>query len=155
FATNGIGAASANATYNLLADSSVPTGGALTVNGVVASVAGSTSFNKTGSFTIARTDYNADAGAGLASSVLTRANATLKNCTCCSHGTPATLTGNPAQSGLTGGCYLYTLTGTDNVGNAVSLSTTVKIDTVAPAPTISVPADANGAVAVTFGATDA
>jgi hypothetical protein len=156
YATNGVGAVSANATYNLVADSSAPTGGALTVNGVAASAAGTTSFDKASSFTIGtRTEYNADTGSGVASSVLTRAAGTLSKNTCGSYGTPVTITGSPAQSGLAEGCYLYTLTGTDNVGNTASISTTVKVDTTAPAPTLSVPADANGAVAVTFGATDA
>ena len=53
------------------------------------------------------------------------------------------------------GCYLYTLTGTDRVGNAASVSSTVKVDKTAPAAKVSVPADANGSVAVTFSATDA
>ncbi|HEY2631529.1 MAG TPA: N,N-dimethylformamidase beta subunit family domain-containing protein [Solirubrobacteraceae bacterium] len=155
-ATNGVGSASANATYNLVADSSVPTGGALTVNGVAASAAGSTSFAKAAGFTIGtRTDYNADTGSGLASSVLTRAAGTLSKNTCGSYAAPVTISGNPAQSGLTEGCYLYTLTGTDKVGNTASLTSTVKLDPTPPAATVSVPADANGAVAVTFSATDA
>ncbi len=155
-ATNGVGAISANATYHLVSDASTPTGGALTVNGVGASAAGTSSFSKATSFTIAtRTDYNADTGSGLASSTLTRAAGTLSNNSCSNYGTPVTITGNPAQSGLTEGCYLYTLTGTDHVGNTASVSTVVKVDTTAPAPTLSVPADANGAVAVTFAATDA
>ena len=155
-ATNGVGAVSANATYNLVADSSAPTGGALTVNGVAASGAGTSSFSKSSGFTIAtRTEYGADTGSGVASSVLTRAAGTLANNVCSSYGTPVTITGNPAQSGLAEGCYLYTLTGTDRVGNTASVSTTVKVDTTAPAPTLSVPADTNGTVAVTFSATDA
>ena len=155
-ATNGVGSASASASYNLVADSSVPTGGALTVNSVAASAAGTSSFVKTTSFTIGtRTDYSADTGSGLASSVLTRAAATLSKNTCGTYGTPVTITANPAQSGLTEGCYLYTLTGTDKVGNTASLSTTVKVDATPPAATVSVPADANGAVAVTFSASDA
>src|SRR5207253_2702782 len=44
---------------------------------------------------------------------------------------PTTITGNPSQTKTTG-CYLYTLTGTDNVGNAVSISTIVKVDTSDP-----------------------
>jgi hypothetical protein len=154
-ATNGVGGV-ANATYNLVADSTPPTGGALTVNALAASAAGTSSFNKTGSFTIGtRTDYATDAGSGVASSVLTRAAAPLANNTCGAYATPVTITGAPAQSGLADGCYLYKLTGADNVGNATSLSETVKVDATAPAPTLSVPADANGTVAVTFAATDA
>jgi PKD repeat protein len=154
-ATNNAGSNSANATYTLLSDSSAPTGGALTVNSTVATAAGSSSFNTTGSFTIGtRTDYNADTGAGLLTSVLTRATGTLSNNVCSSFGTPTTITGNPTQTGLTEGCYLYTLTGTDRVANAAILSTTVKVDRLAPAATASVVADANAAVPVTFAATD-
>ena len=39
------------------------------------------------------------------------------------------LIGNPTQAGLTTGCYLFTLTGTDNVGNAAAIGTTVIVDT--------------------------
>ncbi len=155
-ATNNAGAGSANATYNLVADTSAPTGGALSVNGTAASAAGSSSFNTTGSFAIGtRTEYGADTGSGLASSVLTRAAGTLSANNCASFGTPSTIAGNPSQSGLVEGCYLYTLTGTDRVGNVASVSTTVKVDKTAPAAKVSVPADANGSVAVTFSATDA
>ena len=44
--------------------------------------------------------------------------------------TATTITGTTQPSGIVGGfCYLYTLTGTDNVGNNASISTTVKVDT--------------------------
>ena len=155
-ATNNAGAGSANASYGLAADASAPTGGALSVNATAASAAGSSSFNTTGSFAIGtRTEYGADSGSGLASSVLTRATGTLSANSCSNYGAPATIAGNPSQSGLAEGCYLYTLTGTDRVGNAASISTTVKVDKTAPAAKVSVPANANGSVAVTFSATDA
>ncbi len=155
-ATSNAGASSASADYALIADSTAPTGGALSVNSVAATGAGSTSYNNSGSFTIGtRTDYTADTGSGLLSSVLTRATGTLANGSCSAYGVPATITGNPTQSGLAAGCYLYTLTGTDRVGNTATLSTTVQVDKTAPTATVSVPADANGAVAVSFSATDA
>ena len=51
---------------------------------------------------------------------------------------PATIVGTPAQNGLATGCYRYTLTGTDNVGNSVSRSTVVKVDLTDPtAPSLS------------------
>ena len=119
-------------------DSTAPTGGSLTVNSVAASAAGSTSLNKTGSFTIgARVDYASDTGSGVASSVLTRDSATLVAGTCGTFGGPAVLSGSPAQSGLTNGCYRFTLAGTDKVGNVTSVSTIVKVDTVAPTQTLS------------------
>ncbi len=113
-------------------DTTVPGGSALTVNGVAASNAGSTSFNRTGSFTIGtRTDYT-DTGSGIASSILTVQSATLTNNVCGTYGSATVLTGAPAQSGLTTGCWRYVLTGTDKVGNVTSRSTTVKVDQVAP-----------------------
>ena len=114
-------------------DTTAPTGGALTVNAGVAASGGSTTFNKTGGFTIGlRTDYT-DAGSGLASSVLTVASATLGANTCGTFGPTSVVNGSAAQSGLTTGCYRYTLTGTDKVGNqATPIYTTVKVDLVLP-----------------------
>ena len=64
--------------------------------------------------------------------------------TCGSFGSATTISGNPAQNagaGISdGNCYRYTLTGTDNVGNSVNISTIVKVDTTAPTP-VSVVAD--------------
>jgi hypothetical protein len=114
------------------ADTTAPTGGALTVNAVAGTAAGSTSFNRTGSFTIGtRTDYT-DASSGIATSVLTAASATLSNNVCGAFGSTTVITGNPAQSGLTNGCYRYVLTGTDRVGNTASRTTTVKVDLALP-----------------------
>lgn len=108
-------------------DTTLPTGGALTVNAVVATAAGSSSNANVASFTIGtRTDWT-DAASGLASSTLTRQFATLAGSTCGGFGSATVISGNPAQSGLTTGCYLYTLTGTDNAGNVAAVSTTVRL----------------------------
>lgn len=112
-------------------DNTAPTGGALTVNGTASSTAGTTSNNITGSYTIVRTDYT-DAASGIASSVLTVEQASLTNNTCGTYGSPSTITGAPAQSGIATGCYRYRLTGTDRVGNTVTRSTVVKVDRSAP-----------------------
>jgi PKD repeat protein len=155
-ASNGAGASSAPASYNIVADGSAPTGGELTVNGAAATAAGASSFNATGSFTIAkRTDYSADTGSGVSSSTLTRASGTLSGNTCSNFGVPTSLTGSPSQSGLTEGCYLFVLSGVDRVGNTASISSTVKVDRTAPTSTTNVPAATNGAVAVTFSGADA
>ena len=69
---------------------------------------------------------------GLRSSTLTREDGTLSADTCSSYSGPATLVGTPAQNGLALGCYRYTLTGIDNVGNTVTVSTVVKVDTTNP-----------------------
>src|SRR6185437_14385951 len=61
-------------------------------------------------------------------------------------GAPTTLVGTPAQNGLATGCYRYTLTGTDNVGNTVSVSTIVKVDMSGPsAPSLSLSNATGGA----------
>ncbi len=156
YAASNAGAVSANATYSLIADATGPTGGALTVNGTPGTAAGATSYNNSGSVTIGtRTDFNADGGSGFLSSALTRATATLSNGVCGTFGTPTTITGNPTQTNQAAGCYRYSLTGTDRVGNTSVLTTTVEVDRTAPSATVSVPATATEApVAVTFSATD-
>jgi PKD repeat protein len=155
FAASNAGGSSANATYSLIADSTGPTGGALSVNGIAATAGGSTSFNTSGNFSIGtRADYSADAGSGFVSSVLTRAAGTLAAGTCSAFGTPVTITGAPGQTGLAAGCYRYTLTGTDRVGNTAALTSTVEVDKTAPIVNLSAPTLANGPVTVTFSATD-
>ncbi len=105
-------------------DSTAPTG-ALTVNGTAATGGGSTSTSD-GSFTILRTDYT-DAASGIATSTLTRDAAPFSNDGCGTYsGSPTTLVGAPAQI-LGAGCYEYVLTGTDAVGNAVSIRTVVQV----------------------------
>ena len=124
---------SAATNFTLTSDSTAPTAGALTVNGTVATGGGSGSYDNDGTFTIGlRTDYT-DAGSGIATSTLTREQGTLNADACSAYGAPTTLVGTPAQSGLATGCYRYVLTGTDNVGNTVSITTIVKVDTTAPA----------------------
>ncbi len=118
-----------------------PTGGALTVNGVVAGGTPTTSVARAAFPINVRTDYGADAGSGVASSVLTRESATLTAGTCGTFGSSTTITGNPSQTGLaTATCYRYTLTGTDNVGNTSSISSIVKYDTTAPTQAITLSA---------------
>ncbi len=135
---------SSAAVFTLTNDSTAPSGGALTVNGTAATGGGTSSYNSTGGFSIGtRTDYT-DAGSGLASSTLTRQSATLSSSdgivagVCGSFGSATPIAGKPTQNGMSNGCYLYTLTGIDNVGNTISISTIVKVDTTAPAlPTLA------------------
>jgi hypothetical protein len=127
-----------------VSDNTAPTGGTLTVNSVSATWGGSTSYNKTGSFTIgSRVNYATDSGSGVSTSVLTLQSATLTNGMCGALGSPTTLTGSPSQSGLATGCYRYTLTGTDRVGNAASITTTVLVDTTVPTQTLSIASATN------------
>ena len=121
-------------TFTVTPDTNNPTGGALTVNGTNATGAGSTSTTSNPGFAInTRTDYT-DGGSGLASSTLTVRSATLtSNSTCGAAGSGGPYTSATTISGTTnptitvGYCYLYTLTGTDKVGNATSVSTLVKV----------------------------
>ncbi len=140
-ATNGVGVTGASASFTAQSDSTAPAGGALTANTVVASGAGTSSYLNAGTtLTInSRTDYTETQTAtasGLASSTLTMQTGTLSGNACSAYGAPATITGTTSQTVASGHCYLLTLTGTDNVGNAASVSTTVMVDTTAPsAPT--------------------
>src|SRR5205807_711452 len=131
---------SAGTALSFAPDSQAPTGGALVVNGTAAAAAGgSTSSSASSSFSIgSRTDYQetqSSSQSGLRSSTLTIQSAPLAKNVCGAPGSggayasPTVIAGavNPATAG--GYCYLYTLTGLDNVGNAASVSTTVKVDT--------------------------
>ena len=140
-ATNGAGVTGASASFTAQSDSTAPAGGAFTANGTAATGGGSTSFLNSGTtLTInTRTDYTeaqTATASGLANSTLTMQTGTLSANACSAYGAPATIVGTTAQTVSTAHCYLLTLTGTDNVGNAASITTTVKVDTTAPtAPT--------------------
>jgi Photosynthesis system II assembly factor YCF48 len=141
--TDAAGNTSTAATLTFTNDSTPPTGGALTVNGQSAGGAGTTSFASNAAFTIGtRTDYT-DAASGLASSVLTVQSFALSSSNGIAAGTcgapstpvssPTVVTGTTQPGGIvTGRCYTYVLTGTDNVGNTATISTTVMLDTSAP-----------------------
>jgi hypothetical protein len=124
-------------TFTVAPDITVPAAGALTVNGVAASSAGTTSSSSSTSFAIGtRTDFT-DAGSGLASSTLTLQSETLIGSTCGAAGSggaytsPTTVVSTTQPTIDAGFCYLYSLTGTDNVGNAASTSTTVSVTPLA------------------------
>ena len=135
---------SSQTTLALVVDNTGPTGGALRVNGVDATTTGSSSTDLDGSFTIGlRTDYNTDAGAGIASSVLTRQQAPVVGDVCGTFGSTSTISGTPAQSGLADGCYRYALTGTDKLGNTSTISTTVKVRSL-PIVTLTSVTDGGG-----------
>jgi hypothetical protein len=141
------GNSSAGSTLTFTADSTAPTSGALTVNGTAAGAGGTTSSSTTTGFAIgSRTDYKetqSSSQSGLASSTLTVQSATLAKNSCGAPGSggaytsPTVITGTSNPAIATGFCYLYTLTGTDDVGNTASISTTVKVDTVAPTNSLS------------------
>ena len=122
---------------SVAADGSAPSGGALRVNGVDASVDGSLSL-ASGSFSIdGVTDFGEAESAtesGLVGTALTRAFAAASGGGCGAFGDEAVLVGQApiAQDGLATGCYRYALSGIDGVGNRASVSTTVLVDTTAP-----------------------
>ena len=108
--------------FTVTPDTSAPTGGAFGANGTPATSGGSSSFLTSGT-TLAinsRTDYNADTGSGLASSVMTIQSASLSNNSCGTFGSSTTISGTTPQTVASGNCYLLTLTGTDNVGNTAT-----------------------------------
>jgi Bacterial Ig domain len=162
FSTNNANVNSATATYNLVSDTTAPSGGALSANGIAASSGGSSSYLTSGTtLTInSRTDYaeaQSASQSGLFGSVLTIRSATLTNNTCGSYGSPISISGTTSQTVASGNCYLLTLTGTDKVGNSASVSTTVKVDTDPPAGSITAPGNGNtvsGAISVTASASD-
>jgi hypothetical protein len=142
-----VGNTTAAGTLTLTNDTTVPTGGVLSVNSTAASGVGTTSTSTTGSFSIGtRTDYAETQGttqSGLASSTLVRDEAPLSadgTGACGTFASATTIVGTPAQSVATDKCYRYTLTGTDNVGNSVSISTIVKVDTPPNAPVLTITA---------------
>src|SRR4029079_17809577 len=137
------GNTTAAATLTFVNDSAAPSGGAvLSVTGAAASGAVTSSYDTDGDFAIGtRTDYTetpSGSESGLVSSTLVRTSATYTSPNACgAFGSATTIVGSPNQTGLTTGCYRYTLTGTDNVGNAVSIQTTVKVDTSDPSFSLS------------------
>lgn len=147
-------------TLTFVNDSTAPTGGALTVNGTAATAAGSSSqaTNST-SFTIgSRTDFS-DSGSGLRTSTLTVQSESLSGSTCGAAGSggpftsATTITGTTQPSGIAAGyCYVYTLTGADNVGNVAQVTTTVIDNTlgfkVTAQPSSATAGTATGASAV-------
>ena len=132
-------------TLTFTVDNTGPTGGALRVNGTDATPAGSSSASSDSSFSIGlRDDYDADAGSGFASSVLTRRAASFAGGLCGTFGAATVVVGSPSQDGLADGCYLYTLTGTDNLGNTSSISTTVRVDSTPPVVVLTGVEDGGG-----------
>jgi hypothetical protein len=145
------GNASNGSSLSFVADAAAPTGGAVSVNGTAATTGGSTSTSTETGFAIgSRSDYTetqSPSQSGLASSTLTIQSETLTGNTCGAPGsggkytTATTISGTTNPTIETGFCYLYTLTGTDNVGNAASVKTTVKVDTTGPSsPTVTLSA---------------
>ena len=116
-------------------DRSVPTGGALTVNGVAASAAGTTSTSTTGTTTVTTWTAFVDNESGMVDTVLTRLTAPATGSACGTFVPESSevLTGSLpiTQTGLEPGCYRYVLTGRNVAGGLATVSTTVRVDTTA------------------------
>ena len=112
-------------------DTSAPTGGAVRANGVDALPGGSDSITASGSWSVTRNDF-ADAESGLVSSTLTRQQGVLSGGACTSFGATSTLTGSPGEVSAATGCYRYVLTGINATGLSAEVSTTVRVDRIAP-----------------------
>ncbi len=140
-ATNDAGTTGTSTNFTAQADTTAPTSGVLTINGQGATGGGTSSYLASGTSLpiTTRTDYTetqTGTASGLATSTLTMATGTLSGNSCSGYGAPATIVGSPTQTVASGNCYQFVLTGTDNVGNSTSITTTVMVDTTAPtAPT--------------------
>ncbi|MFL5913362.1 MAG: beta strand repeat-containing protein [Gaiellaceae bacterium] len=132
-ASNNAGNTNTTTTFTLTKDTTNPVSGSITV------ASGST----TGTYTGTKTNYSDGTGSGMASNVLTRETATLTNGTCGTFGSLTTIT-SISETSAPSGCYRYTLTGTDNVGNLSSTSQIVQVDSTKPdfgSPALSITAN--------------
>ena len=131
--TNNAGLTSTAGTYNITQDSANPTGGAVSVPAFSGTLGG---------ITITKTNFS-DAGSGIATNVITRSNAQAPTgpgvCPAVGTFSGATVVTSPDTVPTDGQCYLYTLTGTDRVGNAATAaSATILVDTTVPStPTVT------------------
>ena len=169
FSTNNASANSANASYSIVSDTTPPAGGSVTANsGAAFNTSGTVSLSKVN---FAETQSAAASGLSGSTNVITRASATLTNNVCGSL-SGAVVVSTPSDTVPSDGCYQYTLTAVDNVGNqTTATSTVVKVDTVKPSTsdnTASIgnawknttqtvtlsPTDASSGVATTYYTTD-
>ncbi len=125
------------------ADTTVPNGSAsITANG-----SATASYNTSGTVALTKVDFT-DAQSGMLSNNITRAFSTLSggSCPAPSGSTAVTIVGGNDAAALAEGCYRYTLTGTDNVGNvATRQSAIVTVDTTVPTVSSVSSTTANGA----------
>jgi hypothetical protein len=130
--TNNAGSTSPAANYTVTEDHDAPTGGAISVPAFSSSLFG---------ITISSTPYG-DALSGIATNAITRSGGqTPTSPGVCPVGgySGSTSVTSPDTVPTDGRCYVYTLTGTDHVGNFASVSTApILVDGTAPAaPTVT------------------
>ena len=130
---NAAATATNNTAFTVTKDGTAPTGGAISVPVYVNAATGSTAITTT-SFS--------DADSGIASNVITRSDGQAPSggvCPSSGYSGASTVT-SPDATVANGLCYVYTLTGTDHVGNAASVTSgAVLVDTVAPSATFVAP----------------
>src|SRR5262249_24498622 len=134
--TDAAGNSQTDTTFTLTLDNTAPTGGSISVPAYVTST----------SVTITSGNYS-DAGSGIASNTITRSAAQAPVAGACpgSGYTGATVVTSPDAGVVDGQCYVYTLTGTDNVGNTVSTSSSpVMVDTTKPTDAFTLTATSGG-----------
>lgn len=114
-------------TFTVTPDTAVPTGGAVTVSN-----------STNGTVPVTSTAFT-DAVSGMASNSLTRASSALSGNSCGTFtgSTGVSVSGGNDATTLATGCYQYTLTGTDRVGNQAVTTATAKVDTTAPTVTVT------------------
>ena len=123
-AVNNAGVASTATSYDVVKDATLPVNGLLSINPY------------SGSQSVAVTEQPfTDAGSGIATNVLMRSNAqAASGGTCPGSGySGANAVTLPNDTVPADGCYEYTLTGTDHVGNVATYQTIVLVDTTGPA----------------------
>jgi hypothetical protein len=126
--------------FDVREDAAAPSGGSISVPDYSGSL----------TVTIGTTSYG-DAGSGIASNVITRSDGQdpASPGVCPAGGyAGATVVTTPDIVPADGKCYRYTLTGTDNVGNADSVTDTVLADTTPPSqPVLSLSTSSPGVFA--------
>jgi hypothetical protein len=135
--TDTLGNTSAGVDLAFVPISGGPTGGSLSVNGTAGTSGGTSVLTSATSFPLSWTNFTADAS-GVDTSSLTVKFAPWSSNSCGSYGSATTVTASSpsTQTETSGdGCYQYTLSQTDNVGLTSTLTTTVEVDTTAPATT--------------------
>jgi hypothetical protein len=135
--TDSFGNTSAGVALAFTPISGGPTGGSLSADGTAGTSSGASTLTSAASFPLSWTNFTADAS-GVATSSLTVRFAPWTSNACGSYGSATTIVASSlsTQTEASGdGCYQYTLSETDNVGIASTLSTTVEVDTTAPVTT--------------------
>src|SRR5207249_4968743 len=123
----------ASATFTIAADSTAPSGQAITLTGANAAYYKAPSV----SFTL-NDGSDSESGLDTSSRAVTRESATLNGDSCGTFSPDAGTYTSPDTSVAGGHCYRYAFTIADRVGNvSTGVSAVAKVDTVAPTATVT------------------